>query len=91
MTRVGSPHNTFKEGDIEGLSGFTFIVESHISVHSYAKQEFISIDVYSCREFDADAVVQVFRKAFGIRKIAKTFLPRGEKFPVMATAKERKK
>jgi S-adenosylmethionine decarboxylase len=85
MTRVGFPHIIqFTKGELEGLSGFTFIVESHISVHTYVKQRFISIDVYSCKNFSPQTVVEFFRNTFQLESLKSRVLVRGEEFPVLA-------
>lgn len=39
--------------DPGGYSGFVIIQESHVSIHTFAKRGYVTIDVYSCREFDA--------------------------------------
>src|SRR5437588_11508315 len=50
MRKVGFPQIIeFKEQPIAGISGFIFIVESHISIHTYCEQGFISLDIYSCK------------------------------------------
>ncbi|MBM3166219.1 MAG: S-adenosylmethionine decarboxylase proenzyme [Chloroflexi bacterium] len=41
-----------------GISGIVFIAESHISLHTFAERCYINIDVFSCKDFDADRVVK---------------------------------
>ena len=41
-----------------GLSGFVLIAESHISVHTFPDRGYVNIDVFSCKEFDADASLE---------------------------------
>lgn len=81
MRRVGVPQvlEVTEEG-IAGLSGFVFIMESHISVHTYAEQGFITLDVYSCREFDANKVVAYVSSLFGIEDVETTVVERGLRF-----------
>lgn len=38
--------------DPGGISGYIVIAESHISIHTFAKRGFVSMDVYSCKKFD---------------------------------------
>lgn len=38
--------------DPGGWTGFTIIAESHISFHSFVRRRFMTIDIYSCKEFD---------------------------------------
>ncbi|MBM3148948.1 MAG: S-adenosylmethionine decarboxylase proenzyme [Chloroflexi bacterium] len=41
-----------------GISGIVFIAESHISLHTFVERCYINIDVFSCKDFDADQVVK---------------------------------
>ncbi len=50
----------------EGLSGVVVICESHIAVHPWPRRGEVQADVYSCRPFDAGAVLDHFVKDFGI-------------------------
>jgi S-adenosylmethionine/arginine decarboxylase-like enzyme len=50
----------------EGLSGVVVICESHIAVHTWPRLLEIQADVYSCRPFDAEAVLACFIHDFGI-------------------------
>jgi S-adenosylmethionine decarboxylase len=40
-----------------GVSGFTMLYESHISLHTWPEVGYVSMDVYSCKEFDDKKVV----------------------------------
>jgi S-adenosylmethionine decarboxylase len=48
------------------LSGVVLICESHIAVHTWPRRREIQADVYSCRSFNADAVLAHFVHAFCI-------------------------
>jgi S-adenosylmethionine decarboxylase len=54
-----------KERDTEqgGVSAITVWLESHASLHSWPKDNYISIDLYSCKLFDYEPVVS-FTKSF---------------------------
>ncbi len=81
MTRIGFPHIIkIDEPGIKGLSGFVFIMESHISAHTYEERGFITIDVYSCKSFDTSTLEQHMRQTFGIKTCDTKTLIRGEKF-----------
>ena len=67
--------------DPGGLSGFVIIQESHISAHTFPARRFVSIDVYSCRDFNTRLVVAYFRRVFGIRKIETNLVIRGREYP----------
>lgn len=49
-----------------GLSAFAIIAESHISVHTWPDYNYITVDLFSCRPFDVDAVRQFIQSAFSI-------------------------
>lgn len=83
MQKVGFPHIIqFTEGDIAGLSGFVFILESHISVHTYAKKGFLSFDAFSCKPFDEQVLYDELKKAFGVSELETNVLERGSHFPL---------
>ncbi len=83
MNRIGFPHIAqFKDTDIDGISGIQMIVESHISVHTYEKKGFLTADIYSCKTFDTDRVVEFFREWYGCSDIDTHVVERGTKFPV---------
>jgi S-adenosylmethionine decarboxylase len=53
----------------EGISGFTLIYESHISVHTFPTMKEIHADVFSCKAFDAEAVAREFVRDFRLGRI----------------------
>ncbi|MCD6341851.1 MAG: S-adenosylmethionine decarboxylase [Thaumarchaeota archaeon] len=61
----------------EGLSGFMIVAESHVSIHTDIRTGYASIDVYSCKEFDADQVEEYLRGIFKPKKLEKRFILRG--------------
>lgn len=83
MNKIGSPHLIrITEPDVAGISGFIFLLESHISVHTYPYKRFLSMDTYSCREFDTEIVVARFRDCFDLEAVEPQVLVRGRRFPV---------
>lgn len=46
----GAEHNP-------GFTGFIVIEQSHISIHTFTKSDLISIDVYSCKDFNEKIVL----------------------------------
>lgn len=57
------------QGQDPGISVLALIAESHISVHTWPERGIITVDVYSCRGFDADRLVEGFRRTFGVTEI----------------------
>ena len=81
MKRVGFPHIIrFTEPPVAGISGFIFIVESHISIHTYADQQFISADIYSCKEFNPDTAISLLKRTFAIKRMETSLINRGTYF-----------
>ena len=64
-----------------GISGFVLIAESHISIHTFPEKNFVSVDIFSCKEFDSEFASGFFRAAFGMTKVDTTVLDRGTEFP----------
>ncbi len=63
-----------------GYSGWVPIIESGIQIHTSAKNRFVSVDVYSCREFDSADVVAYVQKWFGAREVETQFFHRGRNY-----------
>jgi len=81
MKKVGFPHIIqFTKAPIAGISGFVFIVESHISVHTYAKQRFLSMDLYSCKAFDPKKVIRLIRDVYSLKRLETQIVKRGNYF-----------
>ena len=77
---VEAPANDKK--DPGGYSGFVMIQESHISVHTFPKRRFISIDVYSCKNFNTSKTQKYLTKAFNIGKCETNTIVRGTRYPM---------
>lgn len=67
--------------DPGGWSGFVMIQESHISIHTFIKRRFVTIDVYSCKEFDPKPIIQKFKKIFQTNNAEVDVVVRGKKYP----------
>jgi S-adenosylmethionine decarboxylase len=81
MRRIGIPQILMiTEEAIAGLSGFVFIMESHISVHTYSERGFITADIYSCKEFDHDKAAAYLKEAFSYATADVEVIERGKRF-----------
>lgn len=67
--------------DPGGWTGFVIIQESHISVHTFIKRGFVTADVYSCKEFDAQKAIKYFKRIFKTDDIEYNLVQRGIKYP----------
>lgn len=60
-----------------GISGFVLIAESHISIHTFPERAYINIDVFSCKEFDAEKAIKDLKESLGLEKVRSYVLDRG--------------
>lgn len=77
---VRAPGNDKK--DPGGWSGFVVIQESHISVHTFPKRKFVSVDIYSCRDFSHGRVAAFVKNFFGADSTEKNIITRGRRYPI---------
>ena len=61
-----------------GITCVALIETSHIVLHIWdeAKPGLFQLDVYSCKSFDLNIVIESLRKSFSVRKIQYKFLDR---------------
>jgi S-adenosylmethionine decarboxylase len=86
MTTLSEPQVFWAEPnhikDPGGWSGFVVIAESHISIHTFPKRGFVSIDAYTCKNgMDTDFIVKYFTERFELQDTEVNFLKRGTKYP----------
>lgn len=81
MRRLDEPRVvSVDEPGIRGLSGFTFIMESHVSVHTYTEQGFVTVDIYSCKDFDTERATKLLAEFFETTSYHTHTLVRGRSF-----------
>lgn len=87
MTKIMPPYIVPYKGsdtpgsfDRGGISGIVIIAESHISLHSFAEQEYVNIDIFSCKAFEVRKAVDYLVAVFGAKKVEKRVLMRGKEF-----------
>ena len=86
MTKMTLPYvckwmDKFSDGT-EGISGVVMIAESHISIHTFPDQDYVFMDIFSCRDFNADMAIKYLTEAFESKKYQKQILKRGMDFPM---------
>lgn len=67
--------------DPGGYTGVIILAESHISLHTFVRRGFVSIDTYSCNEFNANFVVNYFKKIFKSDDAEINVIKRGTRYP----------
>lgn len=60
-----------------GVTGFTILAESHISIHTYPEKGFFSLDIFTCKEFDMENAKNFVKRTFSVKKL-KDFLIKRE-------------
>jgi len=85
MTKMTLPYvakwlDKFADGT-PGISGTVMIAESHISIHTFPDQDYVFMDVFSCREFDVERAVKYLLLAFDAKKHTIKTMKRGLDFP----------
>jgi S-adenosylmethionine decarboxylase proenzyme len=63
-----------------GVSGIILISESHITIHTFIKEGWIFVDVFSCKEINQDGFEKMIRKEFKPKRMESTYLRRGKGF-----------
>ena len=63
MTKISAP-TVFRyvgsKPEDWGVSGLVFIAESHISIHTFVERSYVNIDIFSCKDFDAEQATRGF-------------------------------
>lgn len=59
-----------------GVSGLVFIAESHISIHTFVERCYVNIDVFSCKDFNAEQVIKDFRDRFQLTRFTSRLINR---------------
>ncbi|MBI4173133.1 MAG: adenosylmethionine decarboxylase [Candidatus Aenigmarchaeota archaeon] len=83
MTKMTAPYVVKwldKFGTVPGVSGFVMIAESHISIHTFPDQDYVFIDIFSCREFDTEKAIKYLVSSFGAKKVTTKVIKRGLDF-----------
>lgn len=79
MTRISPPYVLTYVGPVSedwGISGFVFIAESHIGIHTFVERNYVNIDVFSCKDFDTGKAIEDFREGFDLVKLRTCLIDR---------------
>ena len=66
--------------DKAGISGWIPLIESGIQIHTLTEENFISIDVYSCKRFSSSGITQYVKDYFRCNEVETNFVERGIKY-----------
>ncbi len=68
--------------DNGGVSAIVIIAESHIAIHTFPGNDgFMSLDMFSCKEFNIEKIISIINKEFKPKMIEKNLVMRGTHFP----------
>lgn len=84
MTKIAVPHvqrYVGKKPQDWGVSGFVLIAESHISIHTFPEHQYVWVDIFSCKGFDAALAVEEIRQEFCLADLRVHVLERGLEYP----------
>ena len=85
MRKLSAPHLIHAEGnnvhDPGGWTGVVLIAESHISLHTFVKRQFVTLDIYSCKHFNSDFIIERARKFFKTTDMDVFTQERGLRYP----------
>jgi S-adenosylmethionine decarboxylase len=65
-----------KEKEESGVTGFIIILDSHISVHTYPFKKSLYFDLFSCKSFDSDKMIDYSKEVFKPKRIHKKLIKR---------------
>ena len=84
MTKITAPYVFNYSGLIpedRGITGTVIIAESHITFHSFVEKDYFFFDIFSCKPFNVERVVEYIVAAFGVRSFERADVARGRFFP----------
>jgi len=73
-----SPEDQFP--DKAGLSGWAPLIESSVVIHTLTVTDFISVDVYCCKAFDAQVAKAVCQRFFAPQRMEEQYIERGHDY-----------
>jgi len=79
MTKITQPaviRYTGSKPEDWGVSGYVMIAESHISLHTFPERRLVWADIFSCKDFDPDAVLADLKRRFQLKEMDVTTLER---------------
>ena len=80
MTKLSGPQMVTYNGpnaEDNGVSGMVIIAESHISIHTFPNRSYVNVDVFSCKTFDDQRVLEDVKRLFAFTDVRTWVLDRG--------------
>ncbi len=76
MSILNGPHVVKGVPENPGITGIEVIDKSHIAIHTFDENNTISIDVYSCKPFNAKKAVEYLKEHINFDKITTRVITR---------------
>ena len=76
MHILEGPHIIQGVPENPGYTGIEVIDKSHIAIHTFNKNNTISIDIYSCKNFDVEKVVEYLKNYIDFKVITTRVIKR---------------
>lgn len=84
MTKISPPIVVRYDGGAKpedwGYSGFTLIAESHITIHTFPSKRFVTVDIYTCKDFDPSPAIEYLKRTFAFDEFESETHRRGLRF-----------
>lgn len=84
MTKITQPYVFPYSGVVpedKGITGVVVIAESHLTFHSFTEKDYFFFDLFSCKPFDVEAVIERVVGTFGATDVEVHHTLRGRHFP----------
>ena len=84
MTKITQPHVFPYSGLVPedaGITGVVVIAESHLTFHSFVHKDYFFFDLFSCKPFDVNSVIDRVIKTFDVKAPTIHRVDRGLDFP----------
>lgn len=84
MTKIMAPYVFEYKGlvpDDWGVSGIVIIAESHLAIHTFPDKGFLTVDIFSCKDFDVRKAVNMIVEAYEPQSWDEQLIQRGREFP----------
>ena len=66
MKILSGPHVVPGVDENPGFTGFVIIDFSHISIHTFSNYGLVMVDIFSCKEFSQDSVIEYLADLFNV-------------------------
>ncbi len=78
ITSYKFPPRITLQGKVSGgLTAFSIISESHLSIHTWPENNYFAFDLFSCKNFNEQQIIKIIKDNFAINQILYKTIERG--------------